>query len=354
MDAATLTVADLADRGPLRPLTPVVASFTAPTEVLAFVDLDAGSPDRGTIAAAVSESNHATSALIGVTRRRNTPGLGPLLRALTCTVASRGDRARRQVVRVADVDEEIAALNRAATASPIAVATLARLLPLTATLDVRAALVAESLAYSMLLAGPEFARWLAGRPRTPALEDPVAPVDVRRDADRLTITLNRSQKRNAYSRAMRDHLVEALTVAESDPSIALVEIRGAGPSFCSGGDLDEFGTAPDPATAHLIRLSQSVAWLLHLCAPRVHVRVHGACIGAGVELPAFAGRVSAARDAFFSLPEIEMGLIPGAGGTVSIPRRIGRWRTAYLALSGRRIDAGTALAWGLVDELEDT
>jgi enoyl-CoA hydratase/carnithine racemase len=49
------------------------------------------------------------------------------------------------------------------------------------------------------------------------------------------------------------------------------------------------------------------------------------------------------------LPEVGMGLIPGAGGTVSIPRRIGRHRTAWLALTGNTIDAGTALAWGLAD-----
>ena len=59
----------------------------------------------------------------------------------------------------------------------------------------------------------------------------------------------------------------------------------------------------------------------------------------------------AAEDAFFQLPEVSMGLVPGAGGTVSIPRRIGRQRTAQLALSGRRLDAETAWRWGLVDEL---
>ncbi|CNJ87542.1 enoyl-CoA hydratase%2C EchA8_4 [Mycobacterium tuberculosis] len=51
----------------------------------------------------------------------------------------------------------------------------------------------------------------------------------------------------------------------------------------------------------------------------------------------------------FGLPELSLGLIPGAGGTVSVTRRIGRWRTAYLVLSGRLIDAATALDWGLVD-----
>jgi enoyl-CoA hydratase/carnithine racemase len=61
--------------------------------------------------------------------------------------------------------------------------------------------------------------------------------------------------------------------------------------------------------------------------------------------------VVAQPDAVFGLPELALGLIPGAGGTVSVTRRIGRWRTAYLVLSGRAIDAATALAWGLVDEI---
>jgi enoyl-CoA hydratase/carnithine racemase len=61
--------------------------------------------------------------------------------------------------------------------------------------------------------------------------------------------------------------------------------------------------------------------------------------------------VVARPDATFWLPELSLGLIPGAGGTVSLPRRIGRQRTAWLALSGRSLDARTALAWGLVDEV---
>jgi enoyl-CoA hydratase/carnithine racemase len=91
--------------------------------------------------------------------------------------------------------------------------------------------------------------------------------------------------------------------------------------------------------------------MLHELRARVSVRVHGACVGAGIELPAFAGQVIAAPDAVFGLPEVAMGLIPGAGGTVSIPRRIGRWRTAWMAVTGRQIGARTALEWGLVDAL---
>jgi enoyl-CoA hydratase/carnithine racemase len=75
------------------------------------------------------------------------------------------------------------------------------------------------------------------------------------------------------------------------------------------------------------------------------------CAGSGIELPAFAGTVVAAPDTTFALPEVSLGLVPGAGGTVSLPHRIGRHRTALLALSGATIDAPTALAWGLVDRL---
>jgi enoyl-CoA hydratase/carnithine racemase len=69
-------------------------------------------------------------------------------------------------------------------------------------------------------------------------------------------------------------------------------------------------------------------------------------------MAAYCGWVLAHPDTVFGLPELSLGLLPGAGGTVSITRRIGRWRTAYLVLSGRRIDTATALRWGLIDEIQ--
>lgn len=80
--------------------------------------------------------------------------------------------------------------------------------------------------------------------------------------------------------------------------------------------------------------------------------VQGQVLGSGLEMAAYCGWVQAYPDAVLGLPELSLGLIPGAGGTVSITRRIGRWRTAYLVLSGRPIDAATALRWGLVDAVE--
>jgi enoyl-CoA hydratase len=215
-------------------------------------------------------------------------------------------------------------------------------------------LIAESLAYSTLQGGPECAAWLARRgPAAPPARDAAPAVLVRRDGGRLELTLNRPARRNALSVEMRDALVEALRLAASDATITEVVLAGNGPAFCAGGDLDEFGTLPDPATAHLVRLTRSPARLLAALAPRLTAHLHGACVGSGIELPAFAGRVVAAPDTVIGLPEVRLGLVPGAGGTVSLPARVGRHRTAWLALTGRSIDAATARAWGLVDEIED-
>jgi enoyl-CoA hydratase/carnithine racemase len=252
---------------------------------------------------------------------------------------------------LASSQAELERLRAGVERSPIASLALAQLLRLTEALDIPGGLVAESLVYSTLQAGPEFAAWRAGRPPPKLREGRGPAVLVRREGDRLQLALNRPEKRNAFSTEVRDALVEALELATSDATIREVTLSGVGPAFCSGGDLDEFGTFPDPATAHAVRTTRSPARLLAACAERVRVHVHGACVGAGIELPGFAGHVAATPDAFFMLPEVGMGLVPGAGGSVSLPRRIGRQRTAYLALTGARIDATTALRWGLVDEV---
>jgi enoyl-CoA hydratase len=251
------------------------------------------------------------------------------------------------VVTEADVDDITTAVER----NPMASLALAQLLRAGDALDVWGGLFAESTAYSMLQAGPEFARWMASRPAVRA-DPPDGPtVVVAREGAKVHVTLNRPTVHNAFDTATRDELVTILRAVAADPSVAEVHLDGAGPSFCSGGDLDEFGTLPDPATAHRVRMTRSPAWWLAQCAARTSVALHGACIGAGIELAAFARDLTATEDARFQLPEVAFGLVPGAGGTVSLPRRIGRQRTAWLALSGRRIDATTALAWGLVDRV---
>jgi enoyl-CoA hydratase/carnithine racemase len=248
-------------------------------------------------------------------------------------------------------DDSLDAVLATVADRPLASCAYALLLRGTAGRDLAGGLVAESTTYSMLQAGPEFAAWRAERPRRTRVGPDGDPVLVDRVGDTLVVTLHRPHVRNALDTPMRDALVDALAIAHADPSIAGVELRGAGPAFCAGGDLDEFGSFADPVSAHLVRLERSVGRSIAGLGDRVTAYVHGACYGSGIELPAFAARVVADPGATFALPELRLGLVPGAGGTVSVTRRIGRHRTAWLGLSGRALDAHTAHRWGLVDEV---
>jgi enoyl-CoA hydratase/carnithine racemase len=274
--------------------------------------------------------------------------------AATFTLTESATQDRRAVT-VDSVEQTLAALAERCERWPQAAAVCDDVLR---SLDVNApafgGLITESLAYSTLQSGPEFARWLAERgPATvPLLPD---PVQAERDGDTLHVRFNRPQRHNAFSTDARAALLEALEVARLDSSVDEVVLSGNGRSFCSGGDLAEFGSFDDPASAHLARTRHSPALVLDELTERLGRRcraeVHGQVLGSGLEMAAFCGWVRAHPQATLGLPELALGLIPGAGGTVSITRRIGRWRTSYLVLSGRTIDAATALAWRLVDEI---
>lgn len=251
----------------------------------------------------------------------------------------------------AQVERDLDALVARTLEQPRAARVLVDVLRAMPALDVAAGLVLESLAYSMLLAGPDFAAWLATRPAPTSRRFAGPAVRAERDGAELRLTLARPENRNAFSAAMRDALYEALTLAVVDDSVEQVVLAGDGPVFSSGGDLTEFGTAEDVVRAHAIRTRRSVGRLVAALSSRVTVHAQGACVGAGVELSAFAGRVVADPGTTFRLPEVAMGLIPGAGGTVSVTRRIGRQQAARFALLGEAIDAEEALALGLVDEL---
>ncbi len=233
--------------------------------------------------------------------------------------------------------------------SPGAAAVLSDLLKLIEQLPLEDALVAESLAYGLLQGSSEHARWLAERHTSPKLQP--GRVVVERDGNELTILLDRPAAHNAIDREMRDALSEAFALAGLDPDIERVTLRGSGKAFCVGADLGEFGTTRDPATAHAIRMATLPAHAIAGCADKLEAHVHGACVGSGLEMAAFARRITATPNAWFQLPELAMGLIPGAGGCVSVSRRIGRARTEELVLSGKRIGARTALEWGLIDEI---
>lgn len=247
------------------------------------------------------------------------------------------------------VDALIRQTNRAPHAAAVAIQLLRSL----DGLPCERALSLESFCYGLLQGSAEHEAWLASR--VPAERPaPAGRLIVERRDSVLHMLLDRPQARNAIDRSLRDQLFEAFTLAALDREVRSIKLRAVGAAFSIGADLGEFGTTRDPATAHLIRSRTLPAVALAGRAKILDVHVQGACVGAGLEIAAFAGRLTATPDAWFQLPELAMGLIPGAGGCVSVPRRIGRQRAGLMILSGRRISATAALRWGLIDAIDDT
>lgn len=268
-----------------------------------------------------------------------------------------GERATENADVVVASEPELEPLLAAIAERPLAAAALVQVLRTVESLPVSLAMNVESLAYGVLQAGPEHQLWLASREDPPAqvrgeAGDPA--VLLSRRGGLVWAELNRPRTRNSISVEMRDALVEILELVLLDETITRLDVRGKGGCFSVGGELREFGLATDPASAHAIRTRHSPGLLLAQCADRVRFHLHSACIGSGVEIPAFAGHLSATPSTFFQLPELKLGLIPGAGGCVSISRRIGRQRTAWMVLSGKRVNAAKALEWGLIDEIRDS
>ncbi|MCU1363855.1 MAG: hypothetical protein JWM55_1683 [Acidimicrobiaceae bacterium] len=262
------------------------------------------------------------------------------------------DGLGRPWVHVEDLDSALAAVRTVVARNPVASVVVAQVMRASEGLDAARALLVESLAYGMLQDGREHTEWLAhAHHHDHVVSDGQPDVEVDRVGDELTLTFNRARQRNAYRARTRDELVSGLELALLDDRITTVHLRGRGPSFGSGGDLSEFGTVHDGATGHLIRSAHNAAGLLSRMTERTVAHVQGPCYGAGVELSAACTTVLADVDTTMTLPEVAMGLIPGAGGTWSVPRRIGRHRAAWLAVTGETMDVDHALEWGLVDEV---
>lgn len=248
------------------------------------------------------------------------------------------------------------ALCAAIQAQPHAATVLLQLLRLIEPLPPDQALIAESLAYGVLQGGAEHARWLAQQReslRTADIGGLPGRVDMERSGAVLMVRMRRPAALNAIDVTLRDGLREAFELVAADDTIEQVVFGGEGRAFSVGADLAEFGTTRDPALAHAIRMRTLPAHPLAHCGSKLIAQVQGACIGSGLEMAAFARRIEVRRGAFFQLPELRMGLIPGAGGCVSVSRRIGRQKTALMVLSGRRFSAQTALEWGLIDAIVD-
>lgn len=284
---------------------------------------------------------------IAIDRTGTLPKFDPAHFDVLVTVAAKAPKPWVSVAP-ARLEAQLQEITRNASRAPIATVLLGRLLRVQQDLPYEAALEVESLAYSALLGGREFGRWRETSGQASSGEQAADPVRYDRDGDAVTLTLRSPGNRNAMTATMRDALYEALANVVEDPTRPSLSLRGEGRCFSTGGDLAEFGTARDLAAAHMIRTQRSCARVLHQLGRRATVHLHGACIGSGIEVAAAAARRIGATDTLIQLPELKMGLIPGAGGTVSIGRAIGRHRLMWLCLGAFRIGAGQALDWDLL------
>jgi 3-hydroxyacyl-CoA dehydrogenase len=150
---------------------------------------------------------------------------------------------------------------------------------------------------------------------------------------------------NALGVDVRRGLVAAIEAAEADSAAAAVLIVGAGRNFIAGADIREFGKTPQPPSLPEVCLK------IENCTKPVIAAIHGAALGGGLEVALSAHYRLAAPSAKLGLPEVQLGLLPGSGGTQRAPRLIGAKAALELMLSGRHAGAREALSLGLVDRL---
>ena len=177
----------------------------------------------------------------------------------------------------------------------------------------------------------------------------MAEVEVSREGAVQTITLNRPEKLNAFTRTLHEELHEALEQAR-DPAVRAVVITGAGRGFSAGQDLTAFSEAGDVAGMLRATYHVNVRAIRSLEKP-VLAAVNGVCAGAGLSL-ACACDIRLASDAAFFVPGfVGIGLIPDSGGTFFLQRLLGTARAFEWMTSNRRLTAAEAHAWGIVSDV---
>lgn len=176
-------------------------------------------------------------------------------------------------------------------------------------------------------------------------------VDVELEDSVARIFLNRPEKANALNSAMLSALAAALESLDL-ATLRVAVIAGRGRNFCGGADAAELkALVPANAGAFVEKIHQVCAKIRGLPVPVV-AKLHGAVIGAGLEIAAACDLRVAAEGTKFSMPEVRLG-IPSVVEAALLPRLMGSGRAAWLVLTGEAIDARRALEWGLIEEMSD-
>jgi 3-hydroxyacyl-CoA dehydrogenase len=169
-----------------------------------------------------------------------------------------------------------------------------------------------------------------------------SPVRIERDHGVAFVVIDNPPV-NASSLAVRAGLLDAVRTLAGDDAVTAIVLIGAGKTFVAGADIREFGQPPrDPQLPAVIAAIEQ-------CGKPVIAAIHGAALGGGFELALGCDARVATPDALVGLPEVTLGIIPGAGGTQRLPRLTGIATAIALVSSGRRVKAAEAHALGLVD-----
>ncbi|HAT1795839.1 enoyl-CoA hydratase-related protein [Legionella pneumophila subsp. fraseri] len=167
----------------------------------------------------------------------------------------------------------------------------------------------------------------------------------------LTLTLNRPEKLNALSTNVLNALNELFFQAKSNPKVKALLLTGNGKAFCAGADINRLAECNAQTGYEFACQGQEVFRLLETMGKPSLAAVNGFAFGGGCELAISATLRIASNKAMFGQPEVKLGVIPGYGGTQRLARLIGKGRAMDLCLTGRFINAETALNWGLVSEV---
>ncbi|HET6548470.1 MAG TPA: enoyl-CoA hydratase [Solirubrobacter sp.] len=177
-----------------------------------------------------------------------------------------------------------------------------------------------------------------------------ATVLVREDGPAVRVTLNRPDKRNALSFELMRELLDTLRRVSAESGVRVIVLEAAGPAFSAGHDLSEMIDRDVPFFQRLFDLCSELMEAIHRLPQPVIARVHGTATAAGCQLVAACDLAVAAESAHFATPGVKIGLFCSTP-MVPLSRAIGRKRALDMLLTGRPIDAATALDWGLVNRV---
>ncbi|MFT3662862.1 MAG: crotonase/enoyl-CoA hydratase family protein [Gordonia sp. (in: high G+C Gram-positive bacteria)] len=189
--------------------------------------------------------------------------------------------------------------------------------------------------------------------------DAAGPLLVERDGDVVTWTLNQPATLNAISDdEVIDAIVDAVAEVNRDQSVRAVILTGAGRAFSAGGNVKDMASRSGlfGGAAHTQRVGyregiQRIPRAMYTLEVPVIAAVNGPAVGAGCDVAMMCDLRIASTAAFFAESFVKVGLIPGDGGAWFLPRVIGPARAAEMALTGDRVDAATALEWGMVSRV---